>query len=131
MATIEDNIIYSIKKNGYPQKAVTLPFQSIFKVCKSNGISISDVLHKLEAQDVKSRIEGDKILFFNKETPEIPKEKPLFDFSDPKIADAMKKIQEMDPVELEKLKKQVEDMSPEERDALLKKAKDLFQEPSS
>ncbi len=129
MATIEDNIIYSIKKNGYPQKKVALPFQSIFKVCKSNDVLISDVLHKLEEQDIKSRIEGDKILFFSEEMAEEPKEKPPFDMSNKMVADAMKKLQEMDPGELEKIKKQVEEMTPEERNALLKKAKDLY--PSS
>lgn len=127
MASVEDNIIHSIKKNGYPQKKVALPFQSIFKACKSNNVSVSDVLKNLEASNIKSKIDGDKILFFDGDIAEQEdKTESSFGFSNKVVADAMKKLRELDPKELEKLKQQVKDMTPEEREAILKKAKDLF-----
>ena len=128
MATIEENILYSIKKNGFPEKKVSLPFQAVFKVCKENGQSISEVLKSLESQEVNSRIQGDKILFFSGSETEEPKQagKEEFQFSDEMMAEAMEKLNQFDPNELERMKQQVMGMSPEERENLLKQAQDMF-----
>lgn len=127
MATVEENIIHSISKNGYPEKSVSLPFQPVFKAAKNSDTTISEVLKNLEQQGIKSKIEGDKILFFNesyKEKEQEPESK--FDFSNDMLKQAMDKIKDMDPQEVEKIKKQVMDMSPEEQERLMKQAKDYF-----
>lgn len=134
MATIEDSIIHSIKKNGYPEKKVSLPFQSIFKACKNADKTLSDVLKSLEAQDIKSKIDGDKIIFSSTEFSEAkdsPQSPEGLDFSNEMVRDAMKKIQEMDPKELEKLKQQVESLSEDEKGDLMKRAQELFSKSSS
>lgn len=128
MATVEENILHSLKKNGYPDKRVSLPFQPVFKACKTDGKSLSDVLEKLEEQGIKSKVEGDRILFLSKEHSEPSKQEPEpeFDLSSKIMQDAMKKMKEMDPKELEKLKQQVTNMSPEEKEQMMKQAKEFF-----
>ncbi len=131
MATVEENILHSIRKNGYPEKRVSLPFQPVFKACKNDEKSLSDVLAGLEEQGIKSKVEGDRILFFDKEWSQPEQPNPEFDFdpSSEMMQEAMKKMKEMDPNELEKLKQQVANMSPEERDEMMKQAKEFFKKP--
>ncbi len=126
MATVEESILNSIKKNGYPEKKVALPFQAIFKACKKNEVSLSTVLKKLEEQDILNEISDDKILFFSKEFKAKPTTNKPPEFSEKMVAEAMKKMEDMDPEELEKVKKQVMGMSPEEKNELIKQAKELF-----
>lgn len=131
MATVEENILHSIRKNGYPEKRVSLPFQPVFKACKNDEKSLSDVLAGLEEQGIKSKVDGDRILFFDKEWSQPEQPNPEFDFdpSSEMMQEAMKKMKEMDPNELEKLKQQVANMSPEERDEMMKQAKEFFKKP--
>lgn len=136
MKSVEDSILHSIKKNGYPEKRVSLPFQSVFKACKSEKVSLSDVLKHLESNKVFSRIDNDRIIFFSQESAakseKINAEKSSgFDFSNRMVSEAMKKLEGMDPEEVERLKKQVMDMSPEQREELLKKAQSFFSKSSS
>ncbi len=91
---------------------------------------MSDVLTKLEKQEIKSKVEGDKILFFSSDYTEPQEEMPQFDPSSKIVQEAMKKMNEMDPEELEKLKQQIGNMTPEEREELMKKARDLFSDSS-
>ncbi len=126
MASVEGNILSSIKKNGYPEKKVSLPFQAIFKACKNNDVSLSAVLKKLEEQNVMNEISDDKILFFSKDFKEKPTADKPPEFSEKMVSEAMKKMEGMDPEELEKIKKQVMGMSAEEQNDLIKQAKDLF-----
>lgn len=136
MTSVEDSILHSIKKNGYPDKRVSLPFQSVFKACKNEKVALSDVLKKLETDEVFSRIDNDKIIFFSREsaaesTKDATENSSGFDFSNRMVSEAMKKLEGMDPKEMERLKKQVMDMSPEEREELLKKAQSFFSKSSS
>lgn len=132
MASVEESIIHSINKNGYPDKRVSLPFQPIFKACKANDTTLSDVLKELEEQGIKNSIEGDKIVFFSSTfEPKSQGETKEFDFSNQMVQEAMKKIREMDPGELDKLKQQVEGLSEEEKKDLMEKAKDLYSKSSS
>lgn len=131
MATIEESILYSLKKNGFPEKKVSLPFQSLFKACKKVELNLSDVLKSLEAQEILNKVEGDRIMFFHKTSAESVESevRKNFDFSDERVQAAMDAISSMPPQELEKLKKQVAELSPEEKNDLLKKAADLFKKP--
>ena len=66
MNKISESIIQSIRKNGFPEKKVTLPFQAIYDSCKKNDLKLSDVLKTLAEEDIQSEIGNDKILFFKK-----------------------------------------------------------------
>ncbi|MBT4290271.1 MAG: hypothetical protein HOD92_23340 [Deltaproteobacteria bacterium] len=123
MNKISESIIQSIRKNGFPEKKVTLPFQAIYDSCKKNDLKLSDVLKTLAEEDIQSEIGNDKILFFKKS--ESAAVEP--DMNDNSIFKAaMDKIKGLDPKELASLKDKVMNMSEEERSALLGKAKDFF-----
>ncbi len=132
MATVEENILHSLSKNGFPEKRVSLPFQAVFKACKQADTNLSAVLNKLEQQEILNSVEGDRILFFTKETAktaEEPKQWEGVDFSNEMVKEAMEKISKLDPEELEKMKQQVAGMSDAEKNEMMKRAKEMFNKP--
>jgi len=126
MATIEESIINSITKNGFPEKTVSLPFQAIFKTCKNQDISLSAVLKNLEGQEIFNEKSGDRILFYDKKPAPKKSDFNPGDMPDDLYKDAMEKMQNMDPGKLEEMKKRIMSMSPKEQQEMLKKAKDMF-----
>jgi hypothetical protein len=125
MNKVEESILNSIKKNGYPEKKVNLPFQAIFNACKKNDVKLSDVLNSLKEQGVMSDIGNEKILFYS--DVKASDSDQGFDFTDSTMFKAaMEKMKGMDPNELDALKQKVMDMSPEERADLMEQAKGFF-----
>lgn len=124
MNKVVESILQSIRKNGYPDKKVNLPFKAIFDACKKHEIKLSEVLKLLEEKSVYSQIGNEKILFFS--------EKSDAGFSsgensdNPMFKAAMDQLNKMDPEEVEKMKEKVMNMSEAERAALMEQAKNYF-----
>lgn len=134
METVVKHILSALQRNGFPEKRVRLPFQPIFKSCKNQGTTLSAVLNELKSTDILHEIDNDRILFFHKTNPPLQKENtgsstPSSDQEIPEelYAEAMEKIKNMDPKEVERIREQVMNMSPEERDNMMKQANELFQ----
>ena len=62
-SSFEKKIKQTIKKNGFPEKIVRLPFRPVFESCKNLGISLREALNRLEQEDIIGEIQGDFILF--------------------------------------------------------------------
>ena len=139
---VEESILQSINKNGFPEKSVRLPFQAIFDACKREGTSLSNVLGALEEKGILNEIGNDKILFFSKKSNQ-PQQAPeqeetgsgnpfgipdsfLKGVPDSLIKEGMEKMKGMDPQIIEGLKKQFMNMSPEERNEMIKKASEMM-----
>ena len=60
---VADSIKFSIIKNGFPDKAVRLPFRPVYDSCKQNGTTLADVLEHLKGEGVLGAMEGDYIVF--------------------------------------------------------------------
>ncbi len=60
---VADSIKFSIIKNGFPDKAVRLPFRPVYDSCKQNGTALADVLEHLKGEGVLGAMEGDYIVF--------------------------------------------------------------------
>ncbi len=60
---VADSIKFSIIKNGFPDKAVRLPFRPVYVSCKQNGTALADVLEHLKGEGVLGAMEGDYIVF--------------------------------------------------------------------
>ena len=60
---VADSIKFSIIKNGFPGKAVRLPFRPIYDSCKQNDTALADVLEHLKDEGVLGAMEGDYIVF--------------------------------------------------------------------
>jgi len=135
METVVKSILATLEKNGFPEKKVTLPFQAIFKACKKHDTTLSNVLNHLKTSDILHETIGDRILFYHKTLSPSKKKEDAADpglgadsgISEEAYAEAMEKLKQMDPQEVERMKKQVMDMSPEEQAELMKKAQELFQ----
>lgn len=64
---VEESIKHSIRKNGFPEKIVKLPFKPVYKNCREKGVPLADVLKNLKADGIVSTIEGNHILFASPE----------------------------------------------------------------
>jgi len=130
METVVKSILSALEKNGFPEKKVALPFQAIFQSCKKHETTLSNVLNHLKTSDILNETIGDRILFYHK-TLSPPKkaeeEAGVSGISAEAYADAMEKLKQMDPKEVERMQEQVMNMSPEEQAELMKKAQEMFQ----
>ncbi|MFQ5559874.1 MAG: hypothetical protein ACE5FU_04715 [Nitrospinota bacterium] len=127
MENVQKRILHTIKKNGFPEKRVSLPFTSILAACKKERCKFSDTLKGLEKDRVYYAIKDDKVLF----TPVKPgapgTENPEKGAGGPgsTFENAMDFVQGMDPKKLAEIEEKLKNMSPEERERLVKMAKEL------
>lgn len=138
METVIEKIKLSLEKNGFPDKMVRLPFQPVFKSCKNHGTSLSTVLNELKSSDILHEIDADRILFYHSSRPPRKKEEttgppPSQEHGIPEelYAEAMEKIKDMDPQEVERIREQVMNMSEEEREAMMRQAEQIFKNRKS
>lgn len=110
MKEFVENILQTLKNNGFPGKRVSLPTDKMYEVADKKGVSFNAVLENLKTEyHIDSEVGADKIIFSQ--------------------VDMMKQAQEMmskmNPEELRKIQEMFEKMSPEEKENILKKGKDL------
>ena len=67
----EESIEYSIRKNGFPQKIVRLPFKAVYDACKNHGTNLSDVLDNLQERQIFGKIIGNHVEFRAREKIEL------------------------------------------------------------
>ena len=134
--TVEQSIIQSIEKNGFPKKQVRLPFKPIFEACKKEGKSLSAVLKDLQAKEIQSEIESEKILFFSSNHPQQTESAEQndstsnnpFGIPDWMVKEGMERMKTMDPKVVQELKDKFMGMSPEERQDFLKQAGEFLKD---
>jgi hypothetical protein len=128
----EESIKHSIRKNGFPEKIVRLPFKPVYDACKKHGTSLADVLDKLQDEQIFGKIIGNHVEFRSREKIDFkaPDEnKPSSDeFSWLKGAANMEGFQnaakdamgKMTPEQMADARKMIEDMSDQEKMDILK-----------
>ena len=128
----EESIKHSIRKNGFPEKIVRLPFKPVYDACKKHGTSLSDVLDKLQGEQIFGKITGNYLEFRSREKIDLkaPDDNaPASDeFSWIKGAANLKGFQEaaknamgeMTPEKLAEARKMIDGMSDEEKMNMLK-----------
>ncbi len=126
----EESIKHSIRKNGFPEKIVRLPFKPVYDACKRHGTSLSDVLDKLQDEQIFGKIVGNHVEFRSREKIDFkaPEEKPKDEFSWIKGAANLKGFQDaakdamgkMTPEQMAEARKMIEGMSDQEKMDLLK-----------
>ena len=136
-----DSIKHSIRKNGFPDKAVRLSFKPVYDSCKKNDIALADVLEHLKAENILGAMEGDYIVFRSPEkAAEAVRAKeaaPKEDSSDsswwsklPGIGDlpsmAKEAMAKMTPEQLADIKNRVENMSDEEKKNIIKMMSEMM-----
>ena len=129
----EESIKHSIKKNGFPEKIVRLPFKPVYDACKTHGTNLSDVLDNLQEQQIFGKIIGNHVEFRSREKivfkPPSADPSSKDDFSWVKgAAGNMKGFQEaaqeamgkMTPEQMQEIRKSIESMSDEEKQNIMK-----------
>ena len=127
----EESIEHSIRKNGFPQKIVRLPFKAVYDACKNHGTNLSDVLDNLQEQQIFGKIIGNHVEFRSREKIDFkpPDSSSANDFSWIKgAASNLKGFQEaakdamgkMTPEQMQEIRKSIESMSDEEKQNILK-----------
>ncbi len=120
MKEFTENILQTLKNNGFPGKRVSLPTDKMFEVAESKGFSFNDVLQNLKAEhNIDSKIGPEKIIF----SPVAA----VVDGMSPEemMRQAQEMMSQMDPEELRKIQEMFTNMSPEEKEQIMKKGKDL------
>ena len=131
--SVEESIKHSIRKNGFPEKIVRLPFKPVYDACKRNGTPLIDVLDRLQEQQIFGKILGNHLEFRSREKIDFKPpsaETPASDeFSWIKGAAAnLKGFQDaakdalgnMTPEQMAEARKMIENMSEEEKMNMLK-----------
>jgi hypothetical protein len=126
----EESIKHSIRKNGFPEKIVRLPFKPVYDACKKHGSSLADVLDKLQDEQIFGKIVGNHVEFRSREKIDFkaPDEKSSEEFSWLKGAANMEGFQnaakdamgKMTPEQMADARKMIEDMSDQEKMDILK-----------
>lgn len=126
----EESIKHSIRKNGFPEKIVRLPFKPVYDACKKHGTSLSDVLDKLQDEQIFGKIVGNHVEFRSREKIDFkaPEGKPSDEFSWVKGAANLKGFQDaakdamgnMTSEQMAEARKMIENMSDQEKMDILK-----------
>jgi len=130
-ASVEDSIKHSIRKNGYPEKAVRLPFKPVYEACKNQGTSLSEVLDRLRKENIEGAIVGNHVEFRSPDNKPVVKEngeekaggipwlKDLPDLGSLKET-AMNYLGQLTPEQMTQIRQKVESMSDEEKKNIIK-----------
>ena len=129
----EESINHSIRKNGFPEKIVRLPFKPVYDACKEHGTSLSDVLDHLQDEQIFGKIIGNHVEFRSREKidfePQETNSSTANDFSWVKgAASNMNGYQEaakeamgkMTPEQMKENRKTVESKTDEEKQNIMK-----------
>ena len=127
----EESIEHSIRKNGFPQKIVRLPFKPVYDACKNHGTNLSDVLDNLQEKQIFGKNIGNHVEFRAREKIDFmpPESSSANEFSWIKgAASNLKGFQEaakdamgkMTPEQMQEIRKSIESMSDEEKQNILK-----------
>ena len=134
-SSVEISIKQTIKKNGFPEKIVRLPFKPVYDSCKKSGIGLSEVLSRLEQEDIIGEIQGDFILFRapNKRIDsEVSENKPpVNDFQNSQVMPDLAKLSTMgqdylsklNPEQINQFRQMMENLSEEEKMKIMELAK--------
>ncbi|QPJ61529.1 MAG: hypothetical protein G3M70_06350 [Candidatus Nitronauta litoralis] len=148
------SIRHSIEKNGFPDKAVKLPFRPVYASCKQHGTPLAEVLTQLGEEGIIGTLTGDHILF---QTPELAAESARIKQTKPEETDpepiappsenpapdpagftgnledltklAGNTMSQLSPEQLKSLKDSFDNMSPEEKMKLMQFYSNLFSNP--
>ncbi len=150
---VAESIRHSIEKNGFPGKAVKLPFRPVYASCKQHGTPLAEVLTQLGEEGIIGTITGDHILF---QTPELAveveevSEKPgepdeSMTGTHPPVSSsssfpggldnlaelAGNAMNQLSPEQIKSLKENFDAMSPEEKMKLIQFYGNLFSDPKN
>ena len=135
LSAVEDSIKHCIKKNGFPEKSVRLPFKAIHESCKNHNIALKDVLTNLIQHKIVGTVQGDFIEFRASDKPQqkqkaSSKENNSFNMHLPNMENlkevAQSYMSKMSPEQIKELEKTVSNMGEEERNNLLKNFSQQF-----
>ena len=128
LSVVEDSIKYCIKKNGFPEKSVRLPFKAIHESCKNHDTTLKEVLANLIKQKIVGTIQGNFIEFrFGDKPQQKPTASGNADDSsniNPSDIENLKEMarsymSKMSPEQIKELEKTISNMDEEERKNIL------------
>ena len=122
-----EKIKSNLDKNGFPEKAVSFPLESLYEKAHNAGANLNKVLELLFEEGVINEKTTEKIVFSKKS---LINDDILEGFKDLDMDDVRKKsermMKDMPPEQLEQAKKMFENMSEAERQNLMAEAMKMF-----
>lgn len=140
LSVVEESIKYCIKKNGFPEKCVRLPFKAVHESCRKHNISLKEVLANLERCEIVGTVQGDFIEFQTRnkiqqktKTSSNENDSPWENLANMGNLQEMAKayMSKMSPDQIKELEKTIANMSEEERHKIIKNfSKNIFNNKS-
>jgi len=135
-SAVEESIKHCIKKNGFPEKCVRLPFKAIHQSCKNHNISLKEVLANLIQEKIVGTVQGDFIEFQTSDKPQ-QKTKAPSKKNEPPWANltnmenlsemAQSYMSKMSPDQIKELEKTIASMNEEEKKNIIQNfSKNMF-----
>ena len=130
LTVVEDSIKHSIKKNGFPERVVRLPFKAVYESCKRHNTTLKNVLDSLIKDKIVGTIQGDHIEFCSPDSPASKADtrtqpdntswtNDLPDLESLKET-AQSYMSKMTPEQITEIRKTIENMSDEEKQNIMK-----------
>jgi hypothetical protein len=130
LTVVEDSIKHSIKKNGFPERVVRLPFEAVYESCKRHNTTLKNVLDSLIKDKIVGTIQGDHIEFYSPDNPASKTDthtqpdntswmNGLPDLGSLKET-AQSYMSKMTPEQITEIRKTIEKMSDEEKQNIIK-----------
>lgn len=147
---LEETVMKNLHKNGFPEKAVAFPIDSLYEAAAAKGFSFNKVRDRLEEQGVSVSLEDKRIVFSAASRTEsvqrgskgIDPESAsgsaaddtlanmaasvLGKLSSTQMAEMRKAVESIDPSQLTAMRSKLENMSEEERAQLLSQMSDFL-----
>jgi hypothetical protein len=113
-----ENILKTLKSNGFPEKRVSLPTEKMYEVAERKGLSFNKVIEELKSHhEIEIKTGPDKIIF--------SKSQQSYKSQEDLIKEAQEMMSKMDPEELQKIQEMFTNMSSKEKEEIMKKGRDL------
>lgn len=150
LSEFEETVMKNLQKNGFPEKAVAFPIDSLYEAATAKGFSFNKVRDRLQARGVSVTLEDKRVVFSAESNAthaqadsRAKNPKPTSDssadetfahmaasvlgkLSPEQMAEMRRTVAAIDPGQLAAMRSQLENMSEDERAQLLSQMRDFI-----
>jgi hypothetical protein len=114
-------ILKNLKANGYPDKKVGLPIETMYEKADDRGLNFNQVLEVMKNEhQVGAEIETERVVFFSLEqtNPNQPNQEDM-------LRQAQEAMANMSPEQLQQMQQMFMNMSEDEKAEIMRKGKEM------
>lgn len=126
-----DTILFNLEKNGYPEKKVALPLETLYEKAHAAGLNFNKIRETIESQGITITSSNERLIFSKKIEPiaDVLKDFDQDEFANmppsERAAKAQEAIKNMSPEQMKSMQAMFENMTEEQRENIMKQGKNL------